>query len=205
MLGAVFNVLAAVRGSWYLQKTIFYILGVSLNIIFTANAVKEYKHTSALSKTNSSVGLISLHKVQWNKRMVEKQVQISAKIFCPHFQNVHELESKQFLQMLYTVLIGLNGSSCLVHYVKKSCSASLNCMWGPLFPEPFESTFTLLLHLLLCLSINLCFYCSWLDNACLIQNLIIPLDTFYESQLATNVLSNFIKNISHADLRPLNV
>lgn len=68
MLGAVFNVLAAVRGSWYLQKTIFYILGVSLNIIFTANAVKEYKHTSALSKTNSSVGLISLHKVQWNGR-----------------------------------------------------------------------------------------------------------------------------------------
>lgn len=115
------------------------------------------------------------------------------------------LLSKQFLQMLYTVLIGLNGSSCLVHYVKKSYSASLNCMWGPLFPEPFESTFTLLLHLLLCLSINLCFYCSWLDNACLIQNLIIPLDTFYESQLATNVLSNFIKNISHADLRPLNV
>lgn len=143
--------------------------------------------------------------MQWNKRMVEKQVQISAKIFCPHFQNVHELESKQFLQMLYTVLIGLIGSSCLVHYVKKSYSASLNCMWGPLFPEPFESTFTLLLHLLLCLSINLCFYCSWLDNACLIQNLIIPLDTFYESQLATNVLSNFIKNISHADLRPLNV
>lgn len=88
---------------------------------------------------------------------------------------------------------------------QKSFSASLNCMWGPLFPEPFESTFTLLLHLLLCLSINLCFYCSWLDNACLIQNLISPLDTFYESQLASNVLSNFIKNISHADLRLFNV
>ncbi len=43
-------------------------------------------------------------------------------------------------------------------------------------PAPFVSTFTLLLHRLKCLFINLCFYCSQLDSVCLIQTLISPLD-----------------------------